>query len=416
MALPLGLAIAVRHLLHRRRQTVTSLVGVSLGVAFFIGIASMMQGFQRDFVNRIIDAAPHVTIKDEFRKPPPQPVFAAYPDSAVILSGLKPKDEIRGLRGARAIIDALERMPGLHVAPTLAGQILLRFGAKDVSANVTGIVPDRERFVTKLEKDLIVGSLDSLYTAANGLIIGEGIALKAGIGLNDMVSVIAPSGVLMRMKVVGIFRSGITLMDNFDTYALLKKAQVLQNRPNVVNRIRIRLHDVEPAADLARSVEARFGWRTESWQEQSSNILGIFVIQNAIMYSTVGAILIVACFGIFNVISTVIYEKTRDIGILKSMGFREADIRRIFVYEGLMVGILGMLIGWALGYGIVEFMGSLKFEMEGFIRAQGFVLYRTPRHYVISGAMAIAASTFAAWLPARRASRLNPVDIVRGAA
>jgi lipoprotein-releasing system permease protein len=130
----------------------------------------------------------------------------------------------------------------------------------------------------------------------------------------------------------------------------------------------------------------------------------------------VGAILIVACFGIFNVISTVVYEKTKDIGILKSMGFRAADIRRIFVYEGLMVGAIGVIIGWALGYGIVEFMGSLKFNMEGFVRAQGFVLYRTPKHYAISGLMGILASTFAAWLPARRASRLNPVDIVRGAA
>ncbi|OAN44270.1 ABC transporter permease [Magnetospirillum moscoviense] len=413
---PLGLAIAMRHLLHRRRQTLTSLVGVSLGVAFFIGIASMMQGFQRDFVNRIIDAAPHITIKDEFRTPPPQPVFAAFPDAAVRLRGIKPKDEVRGLRGARALIDALEQMPGLHLAPTLAGQILLRFGAKDISGNVTGIVPDRERLVTKLERDLIAGSLDSLYTAANGIIIGEGIALKAGIGMDDMVSVIAPSGVLLRMKVVGIFRSGITLMDNYDTYVLMKKAQVLQNRPNVINRIRIRLDDVEQAADLARAIETRFGWRTESWQEQSSNILSIFVIQNAIMYSTVGAIVIVACFGIFNVISTVVFEKTKDIGILKSMGFRDADIRRIFVYEGLIVGIVGMLIGWALGYAIVEFMASLRFNLEGFVRAQGFVLYRTPKHYVLSGAMAIFASTFAAWLPARRASRLNPVDIVRGAA
>lgn len=416
MALPLGLSIAVRHLVHRRRQTLTSLVGVSLGVAFFIGIASMMQGFQRDFVNRIIDVAPHITIKDEYRLAPVQPVEAAYPGAVIDLRGIKPKEEVRGLRGARAIIDALEEMPGLKVAPTLSGNILLRFGSRDISANVTGIVPDRERLVTKLEKDLIAGSLQSLYTAANGIIIGEGIALKAGIGLDDMVSVVSPEGVVMRMKVVGIFRSGLTLMDNFDTYALMKKAQVLQNRPNVINRIRIRLDDVEQAADLAKTIEARFGYRSESWQEQSSNVLGIFVIQNAIMYSTVGAILIVACFGIFNVISTVVYEKTKDIGILKSMGFRETDIRRIFVYQGLMVGIIGMLLGWALGYGLVEFMGTLDFKMEGFVRAQGFILYRTPKHYVISGAMALVASTFAAWLPARRASRMKPVDIVRGGA
>lgn len=416
MALPLGLAIALRHLAHRRRQTATSLIGVAMGVAFFIGIAAMMQGFQRDFVARIIDASPQVTIKDEFRTPPPQPVERVFPDAAISLAGVKPRDEVRGLRGARAIIDALEQMPGLKVAPTLAGQILMRFGSKDVSVNVTGIDPEKERRVTRLESDLVSGSLEGLYTAANGIIIGEGIALKSGIGMDDMVSVVSPAGIVMKMKVVGIFRSGITLMDNFDTYALLKKVQVLQNRPNVINRIRIRLDDVEQASELSKTIEARFGYRTESWQEQSSNILGIFVIQNAIMYSTVGAILIVACFGIFNVISTVVYEKTRDIGILKSMGFREADIRRIFLYEGLIVGIIGMLLGWALGFSIVEFMASLKFNMEGFVRAQGFVLYRTPKHYAISGAMAIFASTFAAWLPARRASRLNPVDIVRGAA
>lgn len=416
MALPLGLAIASRHLLHRRRQTVTSLLGVALGVAFFIAIASMMQGFQRDFVNRIIDSAPHVTILDEYRTPPPQPVAQAYPGAVVELRGLKPKDEVRGIRAARSIIAALEQSPGLRVAPTLSGNILLRYGPKDVSANVTGIEPDKERRVTKLERDLVAGSLEALYTAANGIIIGEGLAQKAGVAMDDMVSVVSPEGVVLRMKVVGIFRSGITLLDNFDTYTLLKKAQVLQNRPNVINRIRMRLDDVEQADSLAKSIEARFGYRTESWQEQSANVLGIFVIQNAIMYSTVGAILIVACFGIFNVISTVVFEKTKDIGIMKSMGFRDADIRRIFVYEGLMVGCVGVVLGWALGYGLVEFMGTLDFKMEGFVRAEGFVLYRTPKHYVISGAMGLVASTFAAWLPARRASRLKPVDIVRGAA
>lgn len=416
MALPLSLDIALQHLLHRRRQTMVSLLGVSLGVAFFIGIASMMQGFQRDFVERIVDIQPHIIVKDEFRTPPRQPVEQAYGDGAVLLHGLKPREETRGIRGARNMLAALEEEPGIHVAPTLSGNILLRFAGKDVSANVTGIVPERQRQVTHLEKDLIEGSgLDALYTTANGIIVGEGVAQRGGIRMDDLISVVSPVGVVLKMKVVGIFRSGITLVDNFDTYVLLKKAQILENRANVINRVNVRLDDVEQAAELAARIERQFGYRAEPWQEQSRNVLGIFVIQNAIMYSTVGAILIVACFGIFNVISTVVFEKTRDIGILKSMGFLDADIRRIFLLEGLMVGILGMLIGWSLGYGIVEFMGTLKFNMEGFVKAQGFILYRTPRHYVISGIMAVLSSTLAAWLPARRASRLNPVDIVRGA-
>ena len=415
MGLPLGLDIAAQHLLHRRRQTMVSLLGVALGVGFFIGISAMMQGFQRDFVARIIDVQPHIIVKDEVRTPPRQPVEMIYDGAAVDLRGLKPREEVRGLRGARNILATLEEMPGIHAAPALSGNLLLRFGGRDVSVNVTGIDPSRERKVTHVEKDLLSGSLDALYTTSNAIILGEGVAQKAGIRKDDLISAVSPVGVVLKMKVVGIFRSNITLIDNFDTYVLLKKAQVLQNRSNVLNRINVRLDDVEQAVPLAALIERQFGYRSEPWQEQSRNVLGIFVIQNGIMYSTVGAILIVSCFGIYNVISTVVFEKTRDIGILKSMGFRDGDIRRIFVMEGLIVGVVGTVLGWALGWCLVEGLASFRFPMEGFIKSEGFILYRTPRHYIIGAIMAIVSATLAAWIPARRASKLNPVDIVRGA-
>jgi len=415
MALPLALDIALRHLLHRRRQTLVSLLGVTLGVAFFIAISAMLQGFQRDFIARIIDIQPHIIVMDDVRQPPRQPVERAYPDGAVLLHGLKPREETRGLRGARNMLATLEETPGLHVAPALSGNGLIHFGGKDSSVNIIGINPEQERKVTHIEKDLLSGTLDALYTTSNAIILGEGLAKKAGIRKDDLINVVSPAGVMMKMKVVALFSSGITVLDNFDTYVLLKKAQVLQNRPNVINRLKIRLDDVEQAAPLAARIERQFGYRAEPWQEQSRNVLSIYVIQNAIMYPTVTAILIVACFGIFNVISTVVFEKTRDIGIMKSMGFRDSDVRLVFVMEGLIVGVIGTLIGWVLGWLLIEFMASLKFEMEGFVKAQGFVLFRSPRHYLISGGMAVLSAALAAWLPARRASRLNPVDIVRGA-
>lgn len=415
MALPLALDIALRHLLHRRRQTLVSLLGVTLGVAFFIAISAMLQGFQRDFISRIIDIQPHVIVMDDVRQPPRQPVERTYPDGAVLLHGLKPREETRGLRGARNMLATLEETPGLRVAPTLSGNGLIHFGGKDSSVNIIGINPEQERKVTHIEKDLLSGTLDSLYSTSNAIILGEGVAKKAGIRKDDLITVVSPAGVMMKMKVVGLFSSGITVLDNFDTYVLLKKAQVLQNRPNVINRLKIRLDDVEQAGALAARIERQFGYRAEAWQEQSRNVLSVYVIQNAIMYPTVSAILIVACFGIFNVISTVVFEKTRDIGIMKSMGFRDSDIRLVFVMEGLIVGVIGTLIGWVIGWMLIEFMASLKFEMEGFVKAQGFVLFRSPRHYMISGSMAVLSAALAAWLPARRASRLNPVDIVRGA-
>jgi lipoprotein-releasing system permease protein len=346
--------------------------------------------------------------------PAPQPVRRDHPDAAIELTGLKPRDEVRGIRGARAVLAHARQLPGVRVAPTFTGQALLRYGAKDVSVTVNGIEPVSERRVTNLESDLVRGTLDDLYTTSNGIILGVGVAEKLGAAVGDLLTLVSPQNVILKVKVTGIFSSGLTTMDNFETYILLKKAQILHNRPNIINRIRIRLDNIEQADTIARSLEGQFGYRTESWKEASRNVLGIFVIQNGIMYSTVSAILIVACFGIFNVISTVIYEKARDIAILKSMGFAEGDILRVFVIEGLIAGVIGSVLGWALGYAIVEFLASLRFSIEGFVRGEGFFLYRTVWHYVIGAAVATASATFAAWLPARRAARLNPVDIVRG--
>jgi len=412
----LTLDIALTHLLHRKRQSLVSVLGIAMGVGFFIAMAAMMQGFQRYFVAKTIDVSPHVIMKDEFRVPPRQPVESLYAGGAVRLLNVQPLDERRGIKNGMATVEAIGSQPGVAAAPTLTGQVFLRFGSKDVSTTLYGIVPARERRVSQLERDLVQGRLDSLLTAANGILLGHGLAAKLGVGLGDTVSATSSAGVVLKMKVVGVFHSGITAKDNFESFTLLKKAQILHDRPNVVNEIRLRLADVNQAAALAHSLETRYRYRTESWEETNKNILGIFVIQNGIMYSTVSAILIVAAFGIFNIITTVIHEKERDIAILKSMGFGEGAIRNVFVLEGVVVGIVGTLIGWLLGFGLTELLASIRFRVEGFVTTEGFVLYYTFKHYLLAGAFALPSAVFAAWLPARKAAAVNPVEIIRGAA
>ena len=414
MRLVLDLALA--HVLRRRRQSFVSILGVTLGVGFFIAMAAMMQGFQRDFVARVIDVQPHVVVKDEYRERRVQAAeLAAGPHAAVEVAGVKPVDEPRGIRGARAIAGALGDMPGVAVAPTITGQVFLRYGTREVAATLTGIDPAAERRVTNLERDIVEGSLDALHAVANGVILGEALARKLGAQAGTTLSLAGMQGTVLKARVVGIFRTGITSVDTTVAYALLKKAQVVHDRPNVVNQLRLRIAEPEAAQGVARRIEARFGYRAEPWQESNANVLGIFVIQKAVMYATIGAILVVAGFGIFNVVSTVAWEKARDIAILKSIGFRERDILAVFLLQGLLVGAAGMLLGWLLGFLLVAFMGSLRFEIEGFVRLQGFVLYRSADHYAISGAFALASSLLASWVPARRAARVNPVDIVRGA-
>ena len=407
--------IALRHLAGRRRQTLVSLLGVALGVGFFIAIAAMMQGFQTYFVAKVIDVSPHIEMRDEYRKPPPQPVESQYQNGLVHILGLKPKSEPRGIKNARAKIAALSELSGVAVAPALSGQVILRYGSKDVSATAIGIDPKKEKSVSNLERDIYLGEIEDLYATANAIILGGGLAEKLGANRGATLTVLSPVGVVLKMKVVGLFTTGIVAMDNFQAYALLKKVQVLEDRPNVVNRIRLRLADVNQADVLARRIETRYGYWTQSWKEANANVLGIFVIQNAIMYSTTGAILVVAAFGIFNVISTVVLEKTRDIAILKSLGFNARDIQATFLLEGFVVGLAGTLVGWGLGYGLTELLATVEFEIEGFVRSQGFILDYSPAHYLIAGATGLSAATFAAYLPARKAARMDPLAIIRGA-
>lgn len=410
------LELARGMLRRRRRQTLVSVSGVALGVAFFIAIAALMRGFQTYFVNQIIDVAPHITVKDDTRTPPAQPAEIALAMGAVQVHGVKPRDRIRGIRAAGDKLAMLEAMEGVAAAPVLQGQALLRFGSRDVSASLTGIDPLRHARVSNIEKDMIAGRLEDLRSTANGLIIGDGLAWKLGAQLGDTITVVSPAGVTLSMKIVGLFRTGIQNVDQASGFTLLKVNQVLQNRPNVINQILLRLEDVRQAEPLARQIEARFGDRTESWEEQNRNILTVFVIQNAIMYSVVGAILLVAAFGIYNIISTVVFEKTRDIAILKSLGFTEGDIQRLFLVQGIIAGILGAIVGCLLGALMVEALAQIRFGTETPAGNDRFILARDWRVYVAASLFAVAAAGIAAVIPARRASRLDPVQVVRGAA
>jgi len=400
----------------RRRQTLVSVLGVALGVAFFIAIAALMRGFQIFFIQQVIDVQPHIVIKDEARNPPPQAAEMASPEGAVAIHGVKPRDRVRGIRAAAEKIAILEAIPGAAVASILTGPALLRYGSRDLSVTITGIEPERYRRVANLEKDMIQGSLESLRSAANGLIIGAILAQRLGVELGDTVIAVSPRGIVLQMKVVGIFRTGLVNLDQSAGYALLKVSQTLQDRPNVVNQILLRLSDVTEAEPLARRIEARFGDRTESWEEQNRNFLTVFVIQNAVMFSVTGAILLVAAFGIYNIISTVVFEKTRDIAILKSLGFTEGDIQRLFLLQGVINGLLGAALGCLLGQAMIEVLAQIRFGTETPAGTDRFLLARDWRIFVIASVFAVASAAIAAVIPARRAARLDPVQIIRGAA
>jgi lipoprotein-releasing system permease protein len=409
----LVLDIALTHVRFRARQTLVAIAGVATGVGFSIMMAALMEGSQRDFTQQLIDALPHITVSDERRTSPPQPAEVAF--AAAEIHGLTPETRRRGIKNPLAIMAILESWVPGAVAPSTKTQVLLRYAGRDVGASVVGIDPHREPKVSALATQMRQGTLVSLYRATNAIILGDRLAEKIGANLGANLTVQTSDGSRLSAQVVGLFHSGVRSVDESTAYVLVKTAQILAQQIGLVNEIRVRVGDPMMAKTVADRIERETGYKSVAWQEAHEDLLSAFVIRNIIMYTVVGAILLVASFGTYNIISTITYEKTRDIAILKSLGLSEATVRRIFVLEGLLIGIAGALLGWMLGQALTRLLGTIEFKISGITDLTRLPLAYSFSHYLVAGAVALASSLVAGFFPARKAASVHPVDIIRGA-
>lgn len=408
------LSIALKHLLARKRQSVVSLLGIILGVAFFLAISALMQGSQKDFIRRLVDNLPHIFITDEYRNPHIQPVQEFYPKGAVEIRSVKPQTETRGLRGYQQIIGYLRSIPGVEASPILNGQGILTFAGKNIAISMDGMIPEDIKNVVTIQNYMKEGSIDDLVANPNGIVIGQELARMFGLRRGDNITIAAPTGQVRVFKILGIFRTGRAEYDINHTFVSLKRMQALLDRPNRANTIIIKLPDPYNARELSAQIEGRIGYKTVSWQESSEDIMNTLHIRNIIMYTVVSAVLVVAAFGIYNVISTVVMEKHRDIAILKSMGFTAQDVRRIFLVQGVVLGMFGNLLGIPLGCAMM--FGLMQIEMKtpwSSDPVQMPIDWNWPQ-FLIAAVFALAAASAAAFLPARKGAKLKPVDVLRG--
>jgi lipoprotein-releasing system permease protein len=407
-------AIAITHLVSRRRPTLVSLVGIALGVAFFLAVSSLMRGSELDFIKRLVDNNPHITVYDEYRHPQPQPAMLIWPDGAVELRRVKPLAEVRGIRGHARKQAFIESLSGVRVAPVLVGSVVLTFAGRGEGTTLNGIAPAQMKGVSTIEDKMTQGSLDALAANPNGIVIGEGLAKKFGLAMGGMVNAASSAGETRALKVVGIFRTGNTGYDETQTFALLKRVQGLLDRPDRINRFVLQLDDPYAAREIAAVIEQRVGYKSVSWLEASEDLMSVLLVRNLIMYSVVSAILVVAAFGIYNTISTIVMEKTQDIAILKSMGFHARDIRWIFLTEGMLLGLLGSLLGLGLGLGLMWLLAQVEIKPPGAADLVHLPIYWGYEQHLLAVGFALTSTVAAAYLPARKAGRVQPVTILRG--
>ncbi len=406
--------IAVRHILSRKRQSFVSLLGIIIGVAFFLAISSLMQGSQNDFIKRLIDNSPHISVHDEYRNAKEQPVQKLYKDRVVELRSIQPLPETRGIRGYKQVVEELKRRPGVRASATLTGQAILNYAGRDNSIVLNGMIPADMKDLTTVEENMIDGSVDDLISNRNGVIVGAELCRRLILEKGDNITLTASTGQVRTFKIVGIFRTGSLDYDDKQAFTDIKRVQAMMNKSNRANTIIIKMDNSDKARELAGEIEAATGYKCVSWQESSEDIMSTLAIRNVIMYTVVSAVLLVAAFGIYNIIFTIIMEKQKDIAILKSMGFLASDIKKIFVIQGCILGVGGVVFGLPLGCALMYALSQITFNPPGVSEPIQMPIDWSAPQFFIAGAFAFSAAVLASYLPAKKGASVMPVQILRG--
>jgi lipoprotein-releasing system permease protein len=406
------LTIAWTHVRKRSRQTLVAIAGVMTGVGFSIMMAAMMEGSQDDFIKTLVDALPHISVTDELREPTRQPAEIVY--AVPEFHGLTPEVRRPGIKNPMATIASLQTWVPGALTPSVQSKAVLRFAGRNLTTSIIGIDPRTEAGVSNLATHMRQGTLTSLYRASNAILLGDRLANKIGARVNSNITLASAEGASMSATVVGTFHSGFRATDESTAYVLLKTAQVLEKQTGIVNEIRVRARDPMQARLISERIGEQTGYKSISWQEAQEDLLSAITLRNVLMYAIVGAILLVASFGTYNIISTITHEKARDIAILKSLGFMDHTIRAIFIVEALLVGLVGAMLGWMFGYLLTRGLASLEFKTPFSDFNHLPVLY-SATHYLLATAVALLSSLVAGYFPARAAARMHPVDIIRGA-
>ena len=412
MAAKLILDIAWTHVTARVRQTLVGMAGVAMGVGFTIMMAGLMEGSQIDFLRQLVDTMPHVTVQDERRAAPPQPADREY--GAVQMSGVANVGSRPGIRYPETAMASLRSwLPG-DVAPQVKTTAIVDHGGR-VGVTLVGIDPRQEIRVSKLASQMREGQISDLNRAPNAVIIGQALAEKLAVKAGNTIALIGGQGTEVSSTVAGIFRSGMKRVDEGQIYALLSTAQLMIGQSGIINELRLRLNDPLSAERVARQVEAQTGYKSVSWQEANSDLLSSFAVRDFIVLTVMGAMLLTSSFATYNIISTITHEKRQDIAIMKSLGMHEAAVRRIFIIEAAIIGVVGIIVGWLIGYLLCYGWSMITIYNPLTGSTVPLSIYYSLKHYVIVGGISLLCCTGAAFFPARKATRVHPVEIIRGA-
>jgi lipoprotein-releasing system permease protein len=412
------LDISKTHLLSRIKQSGIAALGVTFGIGTFIILVSFMTGLNGLLDGLILNRTPHIRIYNEVKRSETQPLdlVAKFRDGLNLIHSVKPKQNQIRIHNALPIMATLEkdeRVKGL--TPQVAANIFYMSGATPLNGVVTGINVMDEVRLFNFGDYIVKGSASDLLKDKNGILLGAGVADKLLLEVGDRIQVSTISGDIFPLKIVGIFQSGLADLDKIQSYVNLKVAQqILGESSNYISDINVKLWDMDNAVPMSAAISEQYQLTALDIKTANAQFETGTFIRNLITYAVSITLLIVAGFGIYNILNMLIYEKMNDIAILKATGFSGADVKLIFISQAIIIGLVGGLLGLILGYSVSVVIDHTPFNTAALPTIKTYPVNFNPRYYVIGIVFAMISTFLAGYLPARKAERIDPVEIIRG--
>ncbi len=413
--------IALNQLLARRRQAVTIVIGVVIGVTVLLVTISLFGGLLDTFTAKILDVAPHVTMNAESVAGSSSDLLLDGDHGvAVELQKNSEREERTRVRNVMTTLRSLERTLGDRItvaSPFLATQALAAYGTNEATLPISGVLPYREARISDLAKYLKSGSVARLDAARTGMLIGEKAASDLGVKFGDRIRLVSLTGDVFNVQIVGVFRLGVEAYDR-GGLVNLRLAQALEHAlPGEASGIAMQVRDIEDAPAVAETIERITGRKTETWRDTNAGIIAIFTFLQILFFVVVGFVIIICGFGVANILITSVLEKQRDIAVMKSYGFSAGAIMMIYLCQGLMIAVAGSLIGSAVGAGAILLLERMPAGGTGGVapvESATLQMGWSPWYFVAAVVGTVVVSAIAAVAPARSAATVIPVEILRG--
>ncbi len=409
--------LAIRQLLARPRQTLLALLGITFGSAAFLILSGMMLGFREYLIQRLINTTAHISIKAE------EPTIGEhsldadfFPDSLV--KWIVPPvvhNEPPHIEYPQGWFDRLDADPNvLAYAPQIITQVMVNRGKLTRSIILIGVEAQKQVQATDVQDDMTSGNFMDLDKGGFQVIIGESLAQKLGIHVDDMLNIVEIGGRVIPAKVAGFFNTGMSQVDDVTAYAPIHYAQQANQTLGQVGQIIVKLKDITLARTLADQWATMSREKVQSWDEANANFFQVFAMQDMIRYILSFVVLMIAAFGIYNILNMMILQKRGEIAILRSIGFEALDIIQLFLSQGLLLGFIGGILGLVLGTLVCLYVQSITFATGVSItRINHMLIAWHVKYYVLGFLLAFVSGLVAGYLPARSASKMHPIDILR---